>query len=87
MRIIDPQNASLPVVPREMIGAHTIDEIERVIQDLSQEYQRVPGLILTEADLKFQLMSRLSIDRLGIAQPSANSLVPDLPTRSLSRKP
>lgn len=51
-----------PIEPRrlqQVIGPDLVPRIDQVIQELLEHYRRVPGLILTEDDLKCQLFHLL----------------------------
>lgn len=45
--------------PRFTIDEHLIPRIENEIRDLANDCKRIPGLVLTEDDLKCQLFRRL----------------------------
>lgn len=56
-----------------MIDLETVRAIEAVIDDLADEFRRAPGLLLTEADLKCQLMAKIGqVGGLGVPVPSAD---------------
>jgi hypothetical protein len=56
-----------------MIDQTTVQQIEVAIDDLACEFQRTPGLLLTEADLKCHLMAKFArIGDLGVPVESAD---------------
>ena len=56
-----------------MIDLSTVQSIEAAIDDLAREFGQAPGLLLTEEDLRCQLMARFAqIGDLGSPAPSAD---------------
>jgi hypothetical protein len=56
-----------------MIDQGTVQQIEAAIEELACEFQRAPGLLLTEDDLKCHLMAKFArIGSLGVPVESAD---------------